>query len=558
MFGAADRREADTSERKALRTGSPTRRDPDCQRAPQGTRHANLRPPRNTRQADQHRPARTAGSPASPGFHASERAASVGRTDQPAVPFSLTRKRVQLRLRPHASRAMSVHAWPLSVVFEGAGTATRVEPKSAREQLGPEPARVCTARTSASRGTARCPEPLGTLDIAFEGARQFRTTARSAAIESRFPARSASVAMVVCVVALLAAAVVPSARADVVRLSRQEALAALARPVPTAVSGVAAPARAGAPTVTTGTASAVTAASATVGGTVNPNGRRTTYHFDYGTTTAYGSLAPSPDARRRLRPHRARSLGVAHRAPARDHLPLPPRRHELARHRRGRRRDLHHRTRPSAGGHVHQPRLRVLPRPDGPEDERGLLRVCDGGELPDPAFDRPRQLEYRRHRVHRGDVPRLEQRQPMGAERARRELAGWALRQPPAARGLPVLPPLLHGVEQRAADRLELHRRGRLGPARRRVRRSGDPRQRHDDRARAGGMRGRRWLQQHRSCPVHRHRRAGVPATSRPATTRRARPPRSRSSSSPRTWSTLSGPGPSSSPGPRPGSSAGP
>jgi hypothetical protein len=102
--------------------------------------------------------------------------------------------------------------------------------------------------------------------------------------------------MVVCVVALLAAAVVPSARADVVRLSRQEALAALARPAAKAVPAVAAQARAGAPTVTTGTASAVTAASATVGGMVNPNGRRTTYHFDYGTTTAYGSLAPSPDA----------------------------------------------------------------------------------------------------------------------------------------------------------------------------------------------------------------------------------------------------------------------
>ena len=102
--------------------------------------------------------------------------------------------------------------------------------------------------------------------------------------------------MVACVVALLAAAVVPSANADVVRLSRQAALAALARPVPTAVSGVAARARAGAPTVTTGTASNVTTASATVGGTINPNGRGTSYHFDYGTTTAYGSLAPSPDA----------------------------------------------------------------------------------------------------------------------------------------------------------------------------------------------------------------------------------------------------------------------
>ena len=76
----------------------------------------------------------------------------------------------------------------------------------------------------------------------------------------------------------LAAVVVPLARADVVRLSRQEALAALARPVATAVPGVAAQARAGAPTVTTGTASAVTAASARSAAWSIPtgDGRRTT------------------------------------------------------------------------------------------------------------------------------------------------------------------------------------------------------------------------------------------------------------------------------------------
>jgi hypothetical protein len=86
-----------------------------------------------------------------------------------------------------------------------------------------------------------------------------------------------------------------------------------------------------------------------------------------------------------------------------------------------------------------------------------------GANFPNPAFDRPRELEYRRHRVQRDDVPRVEQPQPMGAERAGSELAGWALRQPSAARGLSVLLSLLHGVEQRAADCLELHRCGRLG-----------------------------------------------------------------------------------------------
>jgi phosphodiesterase/alkaline phosphatase D-like protein len=49
-----------------------------------------------------------------------------------------------------------------------------------------------------------------------------------------------------------------------------------------------------APAVATGSASGVGAGSATVGGTVNPNGQATTYHFDYGTSTNYGSQAPGP------------------------------------------------------------------------------------------------------------------------------------------------------------------------------------------------------------------------------------------------------------------------
>jgi Lactonase, 7-bladed beta-propeller len=54
--------------------------------------------------------------------------------------------------------------------------------------------------------------------------------------------------------------------------------------------------RASRPTVLTGSAGAVGESSATVSGSVNPNGQATTYHFDYGPTTAYGSQAPaSPD-----------------------------------------------------------------------------------------------------------------------------------------------------------------------------------------------------------------------------------------------------------------------
>ena len=45
---------------------------------------------------------------------------------------------------------------------------------------------------------------------------------------------------------------------------------------------------AGAPSATTGAAQQVTFASATVTGTINPNGSATSYHFEYGTTTAYG------------------------------------------------------------------------------------------------------------------------------------------------------------------------------------------------------------------------------------------------------------------------------
>ncbi|MEA2458813.1 MAG: hypothetical protein QOC95_1785, partial [Thermoleophilaceae bacterium] len=48
------------------------------------------------------------------------------------------------------------------------------------------------------------------------------------------------------------------------------------------------------PAVTTGPATPVYATTATVTGTVNPEGQATTWQFQYGTTTAYGSLAPDP------------------------------------------------------------------------------------------------------------------------------------------------------------------------------------------------------------------------------------------------------------------------
>ena len=52
----------------------------------------------------------------------------------------------------------------------------------------------------------------------------------------------------------------------------------------------------GPPTAHTGPATAVSGASATLTGTVNPGGLATTYGFEYGTTTAYGLTTPTQSA----------------------------------------------------------------------------------------------------------------------------------------------------------------------------------------------------------------------------------------------------------------------
>jgi hypothetical protein len=67
------------------------------------------------------------------------------------------------------------------------------------------------------------------------------------------------------------------------------ALVALALALPAAALAVA-------PTVTTGAASAITATSATVSGKVNPNKVETKYHFEYGTTDAYGTSTAEKSA----------------------------------------------------------------------------------------------------------------------------------------------------------------------------------------------------------------------------------------------------------------------
>ena len=50
------------------------------------------------------------------------------------------------------------------------------------------------------------------------------------------------------------------------------------------------------PTVSTGSANSVSKTSATLNGTVNPNGLSTTYYFQYGRTASYGSAKPGSNA----------------------------------------------------------------------------------------------------------------------------------------------------------------------------------------------------------------------------------------------------------------------
>jgi streptogramin lyase len=49
------------------------------------------------------------------------------------------------------------------------------------------------------------------------------------------------------------------------------------------------------PTATTEDAEAISLTGATLTGLVNPRGASTTYHFDWGTSTAYGNQSPTPD-----------------------------------------------------------------------------------------------------------------------------------------------------------------------------------------------------------------------------------------------------------------------
>src|SRR4051812_26954065 len=67
------------------------------------------------------------------------------------------------------------------------------------------------------------------------------------------------------------------------------------------------------PTVTTGSAKSVTATTATLTGTVDPNHIATNTHFEYGRTTAYGSRTPDAgaDPTKRKQPVSANVTGLA-------------------------------------------------------------------------------------------------------------------------------------------------------------------------------------------------------------------------------------------------------
>jgi hypothetical protein len=67
-------------------------------------------------------------------------------------------------------------------------------------------------------------------------------------------------------------------------------------PSPDATGAVGVVTKAEAATATTTAATSVSTSGATLNGTANPNGNPTTYHFEYGTSTAYGTSVPMPDA----------------------------------------------------------------------------------------------------------------------------------------------------------------------------------------------------------------------------------------------------------------------
>src|SRR2546422_216955 len=71
-----------------------------------------------------------------------------------------------------------------------------------------------------------------------------------------------------------------------------KSFAAVAAFAVAALVGAGPVAAASAPTASTGPVTAVGPTTATVSGSVNPNGRATSWYVEYGTSTSYGTKAP--------------------------------------------------------------------------------------------------------------------------------------------------------------------------------------------------------------------------------------------------------------------------
>ena len=143
-----------------------------------------------------------------------------------------------------------------------------------------------------------------------------------------------------------------------------------------------------APTAITGSVTAIGGSTATVNGTVNANGKATTWQFEYGTTTGYGSKAPTHRRQRRLGHDEPVRLDGADRARPGHDLSLPADRDVERRHDGRQRRPLQDPGRPER-----RHRLREQHRAD-PGDGRLLDQPERARDLVDR---RVRHVDELRH-----------------------------------------------------------------------------------------------------------------------------------------------------------------
>ena len=181
------------------------------------------------------------------------------------------------------------------------------------------------------------------------------------------------------------------------------------------------------PVAVTGSATSVTTTTATLNGTVDPNGRATTWYFEYGTSTSYGSKTAEKSAGSGTSTAGVSAAGVGPDAwPA---LPLSPRCDQRRRNEPRRGPDLLD----DHGAHSGH-RGRELDRPDVGEAQRQshtewashdlVLRVRHGHELRHQDADEEPRLGHER---------RQRRRVAHGPEKdAPPTTTAWSRRTPPA------------------------------------------------------------------------------------------------------------------------------